>query len=57
MVERSAPAPEMTLTPSPIDGDEEGRIPPPAAAAAAAHIIVLENNAYITQNISQLDET
>ena len=39
----------MTLTPSPIDGDEEGRIPPPAAAAAAAHIIVLENNAYITQ--------
>lgn len=45
----------MTRTPSPIDGDEdEGRIPPPAAAAAAAHIIVLENNAYITQKISQL---
>jgi len=49
MVVNSAPAPEATRTPNPIDGDEEGRIPPPpppAAAAAAAHIIVLENNAY-----------
>lgn len=51
MEEKSAPTPEMTLTPSPIGGDEEGRIPPPAAAAAAAHIIVLENNAYITSKI------
>lgn len=56
MVENSAPAPEMTLTPNPIDGEEAGRSPPPAAAAAAAHIIVCGNNAYITQKTPQLDD-
>ena len=40
-VENSAPTPEVTLTPNPMDGDEEGKTPPPAAAAAAAaHIMV-----------------
>lgn len=45
-VEKSVPAPEMTLTPRPTE-DEVDRIPPPAPAAAAAAYIIPQNNAYI----------